>query len=242
LSGLLEETVEAHGGAERFAAARAISARIESGGFAIATKGRSRSFAAYECRVATAEPHAVLSPYPGPGRRGVFTPERVHVETEDGRVVEERLDARSRFPGGRRLLWWDPLDALYFAGYALWNYLTTPWLLFRPGIEARQIESWRRDGLELRRLAVHFPPAVPTHSRDQVFHFDERGLLRQLDYTAEPFGSWAKAAHLCEGHREADGLVFPTSRVVYPRRRDGRPRRRPELIWIEIGELAVEPA
>jgi hypothetical protein len=28
-----------------------------------------------------------------------------------------------------------------------------------------------------------FPPSVPTHSREQVFYFNQAGLLQRLDYT-----------------------------------------------------------
>jgi hypothetical protein len=81
---------------------------------------------------------------------------------------------------------------------------------------------------------MRFPDDVPTHSRDQVFYFDESGRLMRLDYTAEAFGSWAKAAHYCFDHEQFDGILIPTRRRVFPRRRDNRPRPRPTLVWIDI--------
>ena len=39
---------------------------------------------------------------------------------------------------------WDPLHRAYFNGYALWTYLTTPFLLAMDGHEAGEIEPWRR--------------------------------------------------------------------------------------------------
>ncbi len=229
----LEEAVAAHGGLERWRSAASIEAEVRSGGVALATKLAGGPFRRYRALVSASEPRTVIEPYPAAGARGVFERDRVRIEAEDGRVLAERDDPRSRFPGGRRRLWWDRLDALYFAGYALWNYLTTPYLLLSDGVEARE---------EGRRLQVTFPPGMPTHSREQTFWFDDQGLLERLDYTAEVFGGWARAAHLCAEHRTYDGLVFPTRRRVVPRSGAGRPRRGPTLVRIDLDGVAVRSA
>ena len=57
------------------------------------------------------------------------------------------------------------------------------------------------------RLTVRFPSSVQTHSPEQIFYIDERGLIRRHDYTAEPLANWAKAAHYCMDHETFDGLV-----------------------------------
>ena len=40
---------------------------------------------------------------------------------------------RAKFGQWRRSLYWDALDFTYFCGYAMWNYLTLPFLLTHPG-------------------------------------------------------------------------------------------------------------
>ncbi|MGH2723517.1 MAG: hypothetical protein ACRDI0_04485 [Actinomycetota bacterium] len=167
----------------------------------------------------------------------MFEPDRVRIESGDGDIVVDRPDPRAAFRGIRHTLWWDHLDVLYFAGYALWNYLNAPFLLLRPGIEARELEPRDDHGEVLRRLEVGFPPDVPTHSRRQVFHFDGSGLLRRLDYTAEVFGGWARAAHHCDGHRDAGGLVVATRRRVVPGGRRGSALPFPTLVWIRLDEV-----
>jgi hypothetical protein len=233
---LLEEALEAHGGADRWRATMELRARVKSGGFALASKLAGGRLRDYEATVTVERPHAVLDPYPAPGRRGVFDGDRVRVESGSGEVLAERADPRAVFrPLSRRALWWDPLDSLYFAGYALWNYLTTPLLLTRPGVEVREGEPWEEaPGERWRRLEVTFPPGLPTHSREQTFYFDEGGLLRRHDYTAEVFGSWAKAAHYCYDHREIGGVIVCARRRVLPRSGSNRPRRGPLLVWIEL--------
>jgi hypothetical protein len=236
---LLGLVLEAHGGHAAWRAAREITASARSGGFALASRFKPRAFGSYRVTASVTEPRVAIAPYPGPGRRGVFSGDRVRIESDQGAVLAERREPRAAFGAFRRRILWDDLDALYFAGYALWNYLTTPLLLLHAGVRTMEIEPWEEGRQRWRRLRVLFPPEVPTHSAEQTFYFDEAGLLRRLDYTAEVFGSWARAAHYCREHRSFDGLVLPTRRRVLPRKRNGRPRPFPTLVWIEIGEARV---
>jgi hypothetical protein len=236
---LLQRAIEAHGGAERYRSAREMLAHVSSGGFAFTMRMQRGALANFEGRVSTEEPRSVLSPYPKAGQRGIFESDRVRIESEDGKLLSERRNPRAAFRGLRHNFWWDDLDLLYFAGYALWGYLNEPFLFLRSGFVVREIDPWQENGERWRRLEVDFPPNVPNHSRRQVFHFDERGLLRRLDYTAEVFGSWAKAAHYCSDHKELSGLMVPTRRRVFPRRRNGRPRPRPTIVWIDVHDLEL---
>lgn len=190
--------------------------------------------------ISTTEPRAVLWPYPDPGKRGIFEDNTVQIESlANGVVLTERANPRQVFSDFRHKFWWDDLDLLYFAGYAIWNYLSEPFLLTNPGFEIREIDPWPEGNETWRRLQVHFPPGVATHSPEQVFYFDEGGLLRRHDYTAEVFGSWAKAAHYCSEHKEFSGLVVPTRRRVFPRKKNGQIRRHPLLVWIEIKNVML---
>ena len=86
-------------------------------------------------------------------------------------------------------------------------------------------------------LAACFRSHLPTHCPIQRFHFDPATfLLRQHDYTAEVFGAWAKAANQVLAHATWQGLPYPSKRRVTPRRRDGKARRFPVLVWIEVHE------
>jgi len=238
VDGLLAEALRAHGGEERWAGVDEVVFHARSGGFALLSKGRARDVREYTARVSARTVRTVLEDWPAPGRTGVFEPDRVWIEDAGGEVVAERRDPRAAF-GGRRNLWWDRLDLLHFAGYALWGYMTQPFLFARPGFEAREVEPWDEGGEPRRRLRVTFPPDVPAHSRVQDFHLDGEGRIRRNDYTAEVFGSWAKGAHYSDEHREFGGLLFPTRRRVYPRARSGRRRPAPLLVRIDLD--SVEP-
>jgi len=179
------------------------------------------------------QPLVRFFPEQGAGLIEVFAGNEVRLERPDGRVVEARSNPRRFFPGGRRLLWWDRLDQIYFAGYALWNYVTFPALLTRDDID------WQASGDST--LRARFPIDLPTHSEIQEFHVDpQTALLTQHDYTAGVFGNWAKAAHRVLAHEDVDGVPFATRRRVTPRRTNGKPARFPLLVGIELDMIAVD--
>jgi hypothetical protein len=191
--------------------------------------------------VSTHGQHVTFAPYPRAGQRGILEQDgSVRIETDAGEVLARREHARGAFGDVRHKLWWDRLDILYFGTYAMWTYLSAPFVFAREDYRVRELDPWDEDGARWRRLAVSFPDGVHTHCREQVFYFDDGGLIQRHDYTAEPIGGWAKAAHYCLDHRSFDGLVLPTRRLVYPRRPDNRPRARPRLVWIELSSATIE--
>ncbi len=183
---------------------------------------------------------AVFENYPGRGMQGVFTPEQVWIERLDGQKQKERAHPREAMNSFRRQIYWDNLDLLYFAGYAVWNYLNTPFLLAMKGVSAREIDPWQENGQTWSRLKVEFPESFPTHGKDQTFYFDGNYLLRRQDYDPEVFASWARAAHYCSDFRTVNGLVFPMSRKVLPRKSDGGSNTFPTLVWIDIKEIHLQ--
>ena len=218
-------------------------ARSRSGGLLLRTRVPGTRFADYRLTVDLTGARSVFDPFPEPGVRAVFNGGAVRLERADGEVLASRDDPRPKFfgrSGLRRNLRWDPLDATYFAGYAMWNYLSFPLLLTRPGIEVTELPPWHSNGQVLRRLRAEFPEDIDTHSRQQTFYLDSAGLLRRHDYLAEVIGGWAKAAHLCADHVGADGLVFPSRRWVRPIGLRDRPLPFPTMVWIELTDVRVE--
>lgn len=235
MSDLLELALEAHGGRDRWRAAGTVRAHLVMGGPTFVALGQPTLLADLDVAVDVHTQRTVFTGFTGPHRRGIHTPDRVAIEEADGTPVQERRAPRDAFPardGGG----WDPLHALYSAGYGLWNYLTTPWLLTWPGVVTRELEP---DG-PWRRLGVTFPPDIATHSSEQTFSFDGSGLLRRLEYAPFVMGG-RRAEHHTAGHVVVDGLVVPTHRTVFPVDDDGRPGPTP-IITLELADLAVEPA
>src|SRR5215469_9958322 len=124
-------------------------------------------------------PRAVFGGFPRPGHRGYFEQGSVRIQSGAGGRSLHRADARHAFSTVRHKLSWDALAALYFAGCALWDYVSAPFMLARPGVGLREGEPCRAGGQAWRRLHVSFPADIPTYSRQQMFYFDAPGLLRR---------------------------------------------------------------
>ena len=89
---------------------------------------------------------------------------------------------------------WRGSQLAYLAGYAMWTYLTTPFLFAMDGVATEELQPWRENGEMWRRLKVTFPHCIATHNTVQMFYFGSDGLLRRHDYDAEVLGG-SPAAH-----------------------------------------------
>lgn len=237
IDALLVKAVAAHGGEAFWRGLSGLEAQLSAAGFLFSAKGRPVLRHARMWASAT-EPHFVFHDYLQPGWRGEWIGDaEVRIVGADGKVVSRRERPREAFRGLRRQFRWDELDFLYFGGYATWNYLVTPFLFLRPGFEFELLPPVDGPQGKIARLAAIFPPDIPTHSRRQVFYFDEQGLLIRLDYTAEVVGGWAHAAHLCEDYRDFGGLKAATKRRVWPILFGDRPMPFPNLVALDIDEI-----
>ncbi|NIH95731.1 hypothetical protein FHU31_002687 [Mycolicibacterium fluoranthenivorans] len=242
MSGLLEEVQAAHGGLERWRAVTALTVHGRFGGL-LRTRFPGNRMANFTARLLMTEQHTVLHRFPRDHQRAVFDHGDVRIETNDGELIAARPNARNGFTGigaVRRTVHWDALDAAYFAGYAFWNYLSTPLLLTRDDITVTEASDWLEAGTPWRRLQASFPAHIHTHSPQQTFYVDHVGFIRRHDYIAQPVGTWARAAHYCDQHRQFGGLVFPTRRRVQPRGISDRPLPGPTLVALDIDHIEVE--
>jgi hypothetical protein len=231
---LLDEAIAAHGGRDRWRKVESIEFSLSSGGFAFLSRSQPTALLNLKVSLRPHERETTLCDFPRPDWRGVWTPDRVRILDQQGQLQGERSDPRRHFVGVVNQVFWDKLDVLYFAGYALWNYLSFPFLFEEPGVIVKEVDA-RGDA---PRLDVVFDSDVPTHSAKQSFHFDRSRRLLRHDYTADVIGKWASAAHFCKDSVEAGGLRFYTQRKVYPRL-GGTIIRFPTLVWINIDDVRI---
>jgi hypothetical protein len=152
------------------------------------------------------------------------------------KTVEELLQPRDSFKGHSVDTPWSRLQLAYFAGYAMWTYLNTPFLFASAGVETEEVEPWRENGETWRRLKVTFPPNIASHSTVQTFYFDAAGLLRRHDYDAEVLGG-IPAAHYVYQHKEFSGILVPTKRRVLRRGADGTFIPDPLIVSIDLSAV-----
>jgi hypothetical protein len=117
--------------------------------------------------------------------------------------------------------------------------LTSPFLLKLPNVRTEEIEPWDEQGQVRRRLKATFPPEIATHSTEQVFYFDKKGLLRRQDYNVDVLGG-APSANYASEHKEFSGLIFPTRRRVYRCRLDSQPILDRVIVSINFREIKAD--
>ena len=110
-----------------------------------------------------------MHPFGAADQKTDFTPERIAIEKLDGRLVAERCNLRGSFAGHQLMTPWDPLQRGYFNGYALWTYLTTPFLMALPGFSVQEIDPVEDNGETWAGLQVRFPAGIASHSPDAGF-------------------------------------------------------------------------
>ena len=125
-----------------------------------------------------------------------------------------------------------------FHGYAIWNYLNTPFLFQLPGFKTEEIEPWDEPSERRRRLKVTFPDAVATHCPEQVFHVGGDGLISRVDYGAVVTGRIPMAHYMSE-YRDFDGVRIATKRRAYRRRADGTAITEGVVVAIDIADIRL---
>ncbi len=95
---LLELSIGAHGGLERWNQLRQISATAAIGGIALKQRGQE-AFTQMPTRVTvdTREQKTIFDPFLALGQRGIFEPSRTVIESFDGTLLEELKDPRNSF-------------------------------------------------------------------------------------------------------------------------------------------------
>jgi len=234
---LLDLAVNAHGGLEFWKNVSRLDVAVSISGSLWRIKGYPAGLPNVRMAIDPHQPSVSITPFSGPDRIGHFEPDRVWISDSEGRLIEERGAPRDAFAGHVRATPWDYLHQLYFAGYAFWNYFTTPFLLLRPDVEKTEIEPHIENGNTWRRLKVKFPETIPTHCADQIFYFDEKGILQRIDYVIDVAGGIA--AHYCFDHQAFDGLAFPTLRRVVERTSKGPWLSGPTAVLVHIENIIV---
>ena len=231
-SGGLSETasraLDAYGGAERWRAAQAVEASVSFSGLLFTIKlNRPPRRLAVRCELD--RPYARLEPLDRKGTAGVLDGQDVRLEDAGGKVLEERSDARSLFPGGRRRIRWDTLDQTYFMGYVCWNYLALPAHLLRDDFGWKELEPGVLDANPERHL--------PVHSYVERYYFDaETGLQTRLDFTVDLMSPHAAAASRVKSHA-TNGIPYVSHHRVTPRKGpEGDPLPLPTMVNVRVSD------
>lgn len=234
---LLELALDAHGGLDRWNKVKAIKVAASITGAIWYVKGKPDFLKDVILTVET-RTERVSVDFSGQNKRATFEPYRIVLETGDGTLIEARDNPEESFAGQVRETPWNDINAIYFAGEALWTYLNTPFLYTYDGFTSEEISSIRVEGETWRRLKVTFPDSVKSHTRQQISCFGPEGLLRRHDYTVDILGG-ATGLNYASDYRNVDGIIIPTKRRVYAYEGDYQIVKEPLLVAIDMGEIEL---
>lgn len=236
---LLARIIDAHGGIECWNRHERVEATIVSGGGFFRLKGVPQDSTPRRMTVWLREERSSVFPSGAPDQRTTFTPGRIAIEKLDGTIVAERQAPRDSFAGHQMDTPWDALHRAYFNGYAMWTYLSTPFLLAMDGVRVEETEPWREGEETWRVLRTYFPGSLETHSGIQDFFFGEDLMLRRHDYSVNVAGGFA-AAQLTSDYVAANGICLPTKRRAYTRGSDRRPILEMSMVSIDISDVRFQ--
>jgi hypothetical protein len=235
---LLDLVVASHGGIERWNSIQVIDGDMSITGGLWARKGWPNALEQVHVTARTRDQWISYRPFTAQNKRSRCTPDHTAIETLDGQMIKERHNPRSAFADHTAETKWDDLNLAYFSGFAMWNYLTTPFLLTTPGFETEELAPWSDNGNERRRLKVTFPSSIATHCPEQVFHVDRDNLIARVDYFSQITGGVA-AAHYLTDYKDFAGIRFAIKRRAYPRNPDGTANFDRVLVAIDIADIRL---
>jgi hypothetical protein len=236
MSELLDAVLDAHGGLERWRGFSRVEATIVTGGEFWGMKGLVQDADPRRMTVALHEEWASVQPFGAPDQKTDFTRDRIAIEKLDGQVVAERADPREMFAGHEIDTPWGPLHRAYFNGYALWTYLTTPFLLAMPGFSVTEIDPVEEGGERWAVLQARFPAQIASHSSVQEFYFGPDHLLRRHDYRVDVAGGFAGVQYVHD-IVEADGVRLPSRRRAYRADADGTVDLDQLMVGIDLSDI-----
>lgn len=240
MDSLLASVLTAHGGLDRWSDVKTLTARLSLSGPFWGAKGWPDVLIDKTMEIDAQRQHLISTPFTAPDRSSVLDadPERLTIQTTDGHIVEQRVNPRTSFAGYGGDTRWDAVQVAYFSSYAMWNYLTSPFLFTYPGMQAHEIEPWQEEGQTWRRLRVTFPSTIATHGPEQTFYYDADYMQRRMDYDVEVNGN-AVVAHYTSDPKMFGGFVFPTRRLIHRRLPDGTADRSIAGITIDIYDITI---
>lgn len=236
---LLQNVFDAYGGPDRWRGLTTLTGRVTFGGPFWASKGRA-DFASTDRVEANLQTQRIRF-YQEYGDLTIDfdkTVDRIVVSDADGTSVEALDHPRRTFYGLTAASGWSRAQAAYFQAYATSHYLVEPYIFTWDGVETCEIAPWEEDGQSWRGLAVTFPRSLDTHSRTQLYYFDDHDLLRRMDYQPEVLNS-SPAAHYVSGHQAVDGVVVATQRRVHVRGADRSADQSWAAITLDLFDIEV---
>jgi hypothetical protein len=161
--------IDAHGGIARWNEVKTIDADMSITGGLWARKGWPDVLKAVHVTAAVGKQWISYRPFTGEGMRSSWSPDHTIIETLDGKPIKDRRNPRAAFDGHTVETPWDDLHLAYFSGYAMWNYLNTPFIFALPGFHAEESSPGMRTANDAGGSGLCFPITLPRTAPNRFF-------------------------------------------------------------------------
>jgi hypothetical protein len=235
---LLDEAIEAHGGLDRWRQVRAADVHCAVNGAVWALKRVPGILTDFHYRIDLHHQRGSFPNFMQSGQKATFQADRVAIETTGGTVIDELLRPAESMEAQTLQTAWNALQLVYFVGYAIWSYMTTPFCFTMPGFTTAEVEPWQQGDETWRRLKVIFPDYLARHAKEQTYYFGSDGLLRRHDYVAEPVTKDRVATHYIMNNKVFSGITIGTKQRVYVLNPDGGYSPEPLLVSLDVEEVS----
>ena len=235
MKGLLDFVIAAHGGLEQWNQFEKMKIHMKVGGVLWDLKGQDGVISDTYFETNLRKQEGRYLDFVKEGQDAVFTPNHVSI-VKNKEVLEEIHSPRASFKDHKFETHWSKLQLVYFGGYAMTNYLTSPFVLTRPGFKTEELKPWHEAGETWRRLHVTFPDNYAYHSKEQVFYFDQNGFIKRFDYQLE-ISADTPAAHYVFDYKEVQGIMVPYRREVYARDENNNYVKEPLVVKVEMDHV-----
>ncbi len=172
----MDDAIDASGGLARWNSLSRFTLHLSVGGTLFSSAGHAGEFKDVIAEGSTRTQSVRFTGITGGEKCGSFQPDAITIESLDGQVLRTWFNPSLAFPdiGAQALA--DELHLVFFCGVAIWNYLTTPFLLAHPDVVVEELPPWRENAELWRRLRAQFPPSLVTHAPEQIVLFRRTGF------------------------------------------------------------------
>src|SRR4051812_10060108 len=178
---LLDDVIDASGGMARWNSLSRFTLHLSVAGTLFSSTGHASEFKDVTAEGSTRTQSVRFTGITGGEHSGSFQPDAITIESLTGEVLRSWPNPSLAFPeiGSPALA--DELHLVFFCGVAIWNYLTSPFLLAHPHGVTEELTPWQGGAETWRRLGAQSPPHLITLAPEQIFYFDDNALQRRMD-------------------------------------------------------------
>ncbi len=208
---LLDDVLEAGGGADRLQGLNRFTAHLSLKGGLPRSKGKDGFIHEVVVEGSIREPELQITGFANPDRRALLSRDRVAIERSDGVLLAERLNPVSSFAKHDELMPWDDLHFAYYSGCFIWSCFAQQFQLIAQDVQITELPTKHERSDGWRSLKIALPTRLAVFAGEQIAHFDGLAMLRCVEYSPT-LATRKRLVEDTSAHQRFSNVVIPTLR------------------------------